>query len=343
MSKILRVLSSLAVLATLPGCGADSIAPSKTPGRIELYSPRGSVEVKGQIGVQAFVFAPGNWLIQGVRLLWSSDDTSVATVDVGGRVTGRRLGTVRIRATWEDVEGTIALEVRPASLRITLQSGPATMIAGEDAELKGELIDAEGGTIPLPNAIQWMTAENGVIGLASTGQDRIGVHARSGGLAFISGLAAGVEGHYALAVLNEPPSPDAPVHLSAFQMFEFQNNSDLYAYGPGLTVKVDPGRNVEIKRVEVAYGNTNTYPALCSSGRLTAGQHDILTASSYPFDVYDQFRFFTPQQVTGVALLTYATEDGKIATVAARGPVTLMGFPFGFPGAITWKYCPNAT
>jgi hypothetical protein len=343
MRMISRVLYCFAVVAWLPGCGADPAAPEHDPYRIELFHGRRIVEVKGQIVVQAVAYGSGNWALPSLPLTWMSDDPSIASVEAGGRVTGHHLGTVTIRASWKDIQGAIAIDVRPASLRITLQSGPETMLAGETAVLKAEPIDAEGGVIPTSHTVEWVTGETGVLSLSSVNQSTVEIRALSRGLASVGASVGGIRGNYVLAVLDEPMAPDAPVHVTAFQLLEFQNLSEFYAYGPGIRVTVDAGRSVEIKRVEAAFAHTDFFPALCSSGRLTAGQYEILTANDYPSDVYNRFSFFSPQRASGVALLTYTTDDGKTSTAAVRGSVTLMGFPFGPSGVVPWKVCTNAS
>ena len=334
----------LATVCLVSAACIDMSAPDLSLSRLELRHFARSVAVQDRITVIAVAYAEGNWIVPTPRLTWTSDDPSIATVDDMGRVTGHRLGTVQVRATAEGgVQGTIGINVRAAELRITLQSGPATMIAGEKSMLRAELLDATGVPIPSNAPIRWSTGDSNVVSvrpvLTSSGW-LVELAAVSAGLVTVTANVDNEQQLYVLAVLNTRPPADQPVQIEEFAFFEFGNMSDFTVYGPALRVRIAEGRTVEILRVDVLVPiQPHVYPALCSIGTLSSGQHEILGPVSYPWDLFESFRFITPPPVDGLVLLKYRAEDGKTYELTTRGRNVVQGAPFAYAVGKRWTVC----
>ena len=91
------------VLITLPGAVTrGSEAPAGSIGRIDLSGAEGVgfVEVGEVLPLRKLAFSPSGERWEGFSSFeWSVSDTSRATVDRHGRVTGRAMGPVTVRAT----------------------------------------------------------------------------------------------------------------------------------------------------------------------------------------------------------------------------------------------------
>jgi hypothetical protein len=334
----------LATLALISGACIDTSSPDLRLSRLELRHYSGSVAVQDRISIASVAFAEGNWIIATPPLTWTSDDPSIGTVDEMGRVTGHRLGSVQVRATAAGGEqGTIGITVRPAGLRITLQSGTATMIAGERSILRAELVDALGGSIASNAPIRWSTRDSGTISvrpvLSASGWQAELV-AVSAGLATVTAEAENEVQLYVLAVFNERPPSDQPVQIQEFAFFEFGNMSDFTVYAPALRVTVAEGRTAEILRVDVLVSTQpHMFPALCSTGKLSSGQHEILGPVSYPLDLFESFRFMSPPTVDGLVLLKYRADDGKVYETTTRGGNVVRSAPFAYAAGYRWTAC----
>jgi hypothetical protein len=334
----------LATLCLVSGACIDTSAPELRLSRLELRHFSRSVAVVDKISIAVIAFADGNWVVPTPELTWTSDDPSIATVDAIGRVTGHRLGTVQVRATAAGgIEGTIGINVRAAELRITLQSGAATMVAGDKAVLRAELLDAVGGTIASNAPISWSTGDSGIVSLrpvvGSSGW-QVELAAVSAGLTTITAVVDNEPGLFVLAVLNARPPANPPVHIEEFAFLEFGNMSDFLVHGPALRVRIAEGRTVEILRVDVMVPvRPHVFPALCSKGTLSSGQHEILGPVSYPFELFESFRFLSPIRVDGLVLLKYRAEDGNVYEVTARGQNVVKAAPFAYAVGYRWTAC----
>ena len=334
----------LATSCLISAACIDVASPNLSLSRLELRHFARSVPVEDRITVVAVAYAEGNWVIPTPPLTWTSDDPSIATVDAMGRVTGHRLGSVQIRATAEGgVQGTIGISVRAAELRITLQSGPATMIAGDKSILRAELLDAKGVPIPSNAPIRWSTGDSAVLSvrpvLSSSGW-QAELAAVSAGLVTVTANVENEQQLYVLAVLHTRPPANPPVQIEEFAFFEFGNMSDFTVYGPALRVRIAEGRTVEILRVDVLVPiQPHVYPALCSIGVLSSGQHEILGPVSYPWDLFESFRFISPPPVEGLVLLKYRAEDGKSYELTTRGHNVAQGAPFAYAVGKRWTVC----
>lgn len=333
----------LAAVWLFAGACVDTSSPDPPLSRIELRHFSRSVAVKDQISLVAVAYAEGNWVVPTPPLTWTSDDPSIATVDEIGRVYGHRLGSVQIRATTPTGEqGTISISVRAASLRVTLLSGAATMVAGDKSTLRAELLDMAGDPIVSNAPIRWSTGDSGVISVrpvaASSGW-QVELAALSAGLASVTAKVENETGLYVLAVLNQRPPANQPIQIEEFAFFEFGNMSDFAVFGPALRVRIAEGRTVEILRVAVlAPTQPHEFPALCSNGTLSSGQHEILGPVSYPWDLFESFRFFSPPTVDGLVLLTYRA-DGKVYELTTRGQNVTRASPFAYAVGYRWKVC----
>src|SRR5207237_1876608 len=80
--------------------------------------------------------------------LWTSSNTSAATVDASGLVTGVGAGSATITATSENVQGTSAITVTIVAVAsVSVAPASATLQVSQTVQLTATPKDASGGTL----------------------------------------------------------------------------------------------------------------------------------------------------------------------------------------------------
>jgi len=102
------------VRATCEGQSHESpVAVSPAPASsVEVQPRKVSLRVGETRRLRALIRGPGGQPLKKRHVRWTSSDTTVATVDASGNLTGRAPGVVRIKAECEGVENSTSLTVR---------------------------------------------------------------------------------------------------------------------------------------------------------------------------------------------------------------------------------------
>jgi hypothetical protein len=142
-----------------------------------------------------------------------------------------------------------------------------------------------------------------------------------------------------IGIVGELPPAEAPLTIDDFYFFTYWG--EYFGYIPTLKATVSPGRSVQLLRLEVAVPGMRPkeLPALCSDGKLLAGQHTPIGLESYPLDALYRYGFFEVSGRGGAALLTYRTDDGRVITTVLRGSVDVWGYDYGYPTQFPWQVC----
>ncbi len=150
-------------------------APSgilRANGRISLFVPITSIKMpfehgKLRYGYWAMIEATVNGGADASRLIWTSSDPSVATVEAGGKVSGRKYGMTVITATSPDnpsVKAVMNLTIYEPTTSISLASNPTTLVIGSTFTFKAKL-----NTGALQNDIVWSSSNSSVLSIDYNG------------------------------------------------------------------------------------------------------------------------------------------------------------------------------
>ncbi len=128
---------------------------------------------------------------------WSTSKKKIATVNVSGKVKGKKIGTSYIRATAKDGSGASAqckvIVVRKAK-RIKLNKSTAKMLVGKSLKLKAT-VTPKNTTV---KKVQWTTDNSGIATVNSNGR----VFALSPGLVRVRARTTDGSGKYAICLIT---------------------------------------------------------------------------------------------------------------------------------------------
>jgi uncharacterized protein YjdB len=159
---------SAALAAMLGALGlvlACSGGPDKTAGptgkvAAVTVSPDSATVVLGD--TEAFAANPEDATgktLTGITVIWASADTTIATVSRNGVVTAHRVGTVRIGASADGINGYAVLTVAPLPVAsVTIGPNPASVPLNATATLTATLTDTHGDTLS-NQTVTWTSSD----------------------------------------------------------------------------------------------------------------------------------------------------------------------------------------
>ncbi len=147
--------------------------------------------------------------ITGAAVVWSSGDTSVATVDTSGLVTAVANGSTSVTALSGAVSDSASIVVSQTATTVEITPTTHTLATGDTVRLVATATDDNGYAIATAT-FRWTSSDTAVATVDSLGV----VQGVAEGTATItaagSAAAAGVEGTAEITVLPPPPPPPPP-------------------------------------------------------------------------------------------------------------------------------------
>ncbi len=155
-----------------------------------------SVTVGGTLPLQATVRDASGQAIAGHSVIWSVQDTSIATISATGVVSARTIGSTQVAASVNGVSGLAAITVTPVPVAsITVTPARVDLTPAAHASLAAVPYDAAGHALD-GRAIVWASSNPNVATVDATGT----VTAIVAGAATITATSEGVTGSAALNV-----------------------------------------------------------------------------------------------------------------------------------------------
>ena len=134
-------------------------------------------------------------------LVWSSSDSTIATVSPPSLIVGVRAGKAYIRAQTGAVVDSAAVTVAATSIgTVTIEDSPAALLVGQTAPLRLVARDTDGNVVP-PQSIEWQTEDATVATVSARGM----VIAVNEGTALVTAVAEGVAATVRIRVTRDPP------------------------------------------------------------------------------------------------------------------------------------------
>ncbi len=142
--------------------------------------------------------------IPGVVFSWESSDTSVATVDATGLVTGVAAGTATITASAGDVRTSVEITVVSATnpvVSVDVSPSAETIVIGVTLQLSAEALDENGQAVS-DAEFSWESSDISVATVDATGL----VTGVAAGTATITASAGDVQGAVEITVVSATPT-----------------------------------------------------------------------------------------------------------------------------------------
>ena len=146
-----RQVGSATITATSGGVSGQALVTVEAPvaTRIELSVTDSLMTALGQTRrIRARVIDQTGFPLTGTSLVWSSTDTTVATVDSTGLVTATGQGEADITAFAGASVGTLRIAVRQRPFRLVLSASSITLSVGATYQLTYTVYDANGHLMP---------------------------------------------------------------------------------------------------------------------------------------------------------------------------------------------------
>ncbi|MEW5931271.1 MAG: Ig-like domain-containing protein [Gemmatimonadota bacterium] len=203
-----------ALPAALAGC--DEPTRPEPVAAVDLTVPTTRLAVGQSIQLAAAVRSAAGQVLAGRRVVWSSSNEAVATVDEGGRVTGRAPGPVTITAAAGGKQEGVELVVEPAVAppgpvaRVTMEPDSFLLVVGNTVTIQSptenHLANARARVLAVPrdaagavllwHPVRFSTSDAAVATVSDSGV----VRAVAPGTAVVTAQVGAVEGRLVVTV-----------------------------------------------------------------------------------------------------------------------------------------------
>jgi uncharacterized protein YjdB len=276
------VAGSVTITATSEGTsGTASIAVSGVPVASVTVSPASASVQAGQTQQLTATLKDANGnVLTGRTVAWSSNNTTVATVNGTGLVTAKVAGSATITAMSEGQSGTAAMTVTPVPVAsVTVTPATAGVTVGSTVQLTATPKDANGNPLT-GRVITWQSSNSAIASVNGSG---LVSGAAAGGPATITATSEGQSGTAAVTVTTSTGAQFDHVFIV------LEENND-YASVTSSSMPYLTGLAAQYGLATQYYANT--HPSIGNYLDMTSGT--VLTNddsySGSPFNVPNIFR-----------------------------------------------------
>lgn len=204
MAVIVGLLANARNLGLTPWLGLGGVSLADLAAHRVLLAP--AVDTLTAIGdtlqLAATVTDERGSTIVGATVVWTTDDSAVATVDSSGAVLARGPGVATIFASVRGHAGRARVTVRQRVRSVA--SGPDTIIRlpeGTTAQLVARALDAR-GRIVAGRTIRWESADSTIVAVGASGMASAGAPGRTTLSASADGYSASIPAEVSLTVAS---------------------------------------------------------------------------------------------------------------------------------------------
>lgn len=157
-----------ATVSGIPGTSSVTVTPVPVAS-VVLTPPTASIDIGATLQLSATSKDAAGNTLTGRAATWVSDNTSIASVDANGLVTGAAVGSAKITVTVEGISAssTITVNAVPVS-SIGVSPATASIAEGATTTLIATSKDAKGNTLP-GRPVTWSTSASGVATVSAAG------------------------------------------------------------------------------------------------------------------------------------------------------------------------------
>ncbi|MGQ0639154.1 MAG: beta strand repeat-containing protein [Gemmatimonadaceae bacterium] len=205
--SVVRVSTALALLFAASSCDTPLETEVDGVGRVVLAPGSASLQVGATVTLTALVLDNAGNAMRERKVVWASENASIATVSQSGVVTGVTAGTVQVAASsgGKSANAAITVTPRPVTL-VRITPGSATISVTGSVTLQVEALDASGAPV-VGRPISWSSSNETIAVVSANG--------------VVAGIAAGsvtitatIDGQSGTAVVTVAPQPVASVSIT---------------------------------------------------------------------------------------------------------------------------------
>ena len=198
---------TIVVVLTVNACGDATPTGTNNVATVELTAPSNTLRAGTTLTLAAKLKDPSGNALDNIAIIWSSSNSSVATVSNSGVVSATLPGAVTIAASASGKSATTHLTVTDRDIATVVVSPPAASVRiGTTITLGAQTLDAEGKSLS-NRVVSWTTNNSAIATINNTG--------------VVTGVAPGVatitatsEGHTGTAAVTVTVNPVATVSVS---------------------------------------------------------------------------------------------------------------------------------
>ncbi|MBC7896764.1 MAG: Ig-like domain-containing protein [Cytophagaceae bacterium] len=158
--------------ASLAGSTAEArVIVEAAPVATVILTPTvNSITTGGHVNLKAYAKSATGAAIEGAKFSWSSSDTSVATVNAQGVVSGKSRGYSILSASAQGKRGSVSVNVGPSAVGTVVATLPdSSLLEGQVAQAAAVARDASGKIIA-GATIAWQSQNPAIATVTSTGR-----------------------------------------------------------------------------------------------------------------------------------------------------------------------------
>ena len=337
LSTVLVLIASVSTLTIFTGCG-DKEGPTKpvvvTPmvASVSVSPVSATLEVGGTQRFNASARSSDGSAVSGVSFTWSSNNTSVVTINVGGVATAVSPGTAMIRATGNGVSSTaVTITVtQPPVTKITVSPSSAQqMDVGDTRTFTATAVTANGSERD-DVIFTWASSDDTVVSIDASGL----ATAVGAGTATITTATGGVTSSPVTITVSEPPPMVASVKVTPpMESIEVGESQQFEA-----TALTSEGTTVP--DVTFTWTSSDTTVATIDTAGLASGLSAgsvAITASAGEFSDTAMLMVSVPPPVVSSVTVSSPTESIVIGETQQFEAMALTSEGMAIPGVVvTW-------
>ena len=217
--------AALALLVIDLACSSSqqAVGPGVGPLHAIIIAPdSAAVNVRETHTFSATAHDEAGAVVTGVTFLWSSSDTTIATIDQNGRATAVDTGQVRLAASAQGISGFATLTVTPVPISsIIVLPTTDTIAIGSQIQLSDTVKGANGNALNMP--VTWTSSNTNVASVSSTGK----VLGGSAGTVTITASAGGKTGSNSTVVVDTAGPASIPLQIDPDSSVSIPNPLDV--------------------------------------------------------------------------------------------------------------------
>jgi len=172
-----------------------TVTVSQVVARVDVNPSSVSLQAGQSRQLTATPRDPKGNVVTGKGVVWTSDNSAVATVN-NGLVTTSKTGVATITATVDGVKGTAKITVTPGAVATVTVTAPSNNLAVKSTmQLTATAMDDQGNTVPIQNFL-WSTSNFGIATVSGSGV----VTGKRSGVVTITAQTSGVSGSVTIDV-----------------------------------------------------------------------------------------------------------------------------------------------